>query len=137
MAGSITHRLLLVEQGSVRLGETLGPVLASVGMEVERESWDTTLGDRLRLCTAHIIVAGASPERTQALAFLEWLRANPVAIPMFAVLSEAADEELVRAAAAVADDFTLRPIRVAEVRHRVMRLLGADRGSGESLQRQL
>jgi two-component system response regulator GlrR len=67
---------------------------------------------------------------------VDWLRASQRERRVLAVLPEEAPPELLRSAAAIADDFVLWPARQAELRHRLTRAM-APRHSPEAVESRL
>ena len=134
----MAHRLLLIEQNPPAAEPNLGPLLASIrDLRCDRVTWDSLVPDSLSRSAAQLIVASAVPPTAEVMNLFEWLRGHSIPAPTFAVLPEAADEELVRRALEVADDFTFCPIRRSELEQRVTRLLGPEQSTVESVRNRL
>ena len=130
----MAYRLLFVEQGSVPFEQGLAPLLTpEAGFCCERIDWSASRLDGLRTETADVVVVVAAPQTNDTVGLLHWVRDQQVAKPTLAVLPETADDAFVRSALQVADDFALCPIRKDELRHRVVRLLGAETATVESV----
>src|ERR1051326_4391119 len=89
--------------------------------------WDSFAPERIREFKAHLILALAPAEPTQALRMLHNLRDWTLAAPALAILASESDEQVLGLVAEAADDFIFRPLRKGELQGRVSRLLG--RGS--------
>ena len=134
----MAHRLLLIEQNPPAAEPNLGPLLASIrDLRCDRVTWDSFVPDSLSRSAAHLIVASAVPPTPGVTNLFRWLRGHSIPAPTFAVLPEAADEELVHCALEVADDFAFWPVRRGEIERRVIRLLGPERSTVESVQDRL
>ena len=66
----------------------------------------------------------------------EWLEAHPIRAPMLVILSPDNDQ-LVRMAAASADDFLVWPVHPEVIHQRLMRLVGPERSAFEQLSEEL
>lgn len=80
---------------------------------------DGLLRERLHRAKFDLAVAFASAADA---GLFHWLTDHPLSKPMLAVLQP--DDELLRAASRVADDFAISPVRDEELRFRLSRLLG-------------
>ena len=99
-------------------------LLCGEGFRCDRFDWNSFRPEILRQCTAQTIVAVAAPETQKARPLFDWLRLNPIKTPTLAILPENPDQELIRDATEVVDDFLICPVRLLELRHRLERLLG-------------
>ncbi|MGA3345125.1 MAG: sigma-54 dependent transcriptional regulator [Terracidiphilus sp.] len=88
-----------------------------------RASWESFSPEALRSMKDSLVIAIAVPGGDKVTEFFQWLRRNPVSVPIFAILP-ADDGALLRAATETADDFLLWPIRPEELKTRTARLLG-------------
>jgi DNA-binding NtrC family response regulator len=70
-----------------------------------------------------LVVANAVDGGVKVAEFFNWLKRNPVSVPIFAILSSD-DDALLRVATATVDDFLIWPIRPEELKSRIARLLG-------------
>ena len=89
----------------------------------ERRAWESFSPKVLLDSTARLILAHSISCAEKAVLFFHWLRENPIPVPILATLPESADQELLRAASAVTDDFVFWPLREEELRLRLDRLL--------------
>ena len=88
-----------------------------------RTLWDSFSPECLRTMKDSLVIACAVPGDGKVAEFFQWLRSNPVSVPIFAILP-ADDGALLRVATATVDDFLLWPIRPEELKTRIARLLG-------------
>ena len=92
-----------------------------------RRHWGTFLADQLIVGDENLLVANAVPWSDEAAKFFQWLHEHPTGIPTLAVLPSelpSEDTELLQLATEVVDDFLLFPVRIGELRRRVVRLIG-------------
>ncbi len=85
--------------------------------------WEEFRPELLKTCQEVAIVVNAMSIVRDAIAMFEWLQAHPIRVAMLAILPSDNDE-LVRLAAAIADDFLLSPVHPEEIHQRLMRLVG-------------
>lgn len=79
-----------------------------------------------------LVVAQAAPDNeTSASDFFARLLHHPLSIPILAILPESASEQLRQAVLDVTDDFVFYPLRQAELRLRVERILKAKQSGAE------
>ncbi len=90
-----------------------------------RASWDTFSPECLRAMKDSLVIANAVPGGGKVTEFFQWLRGNPISVPVFAIVP-VDDCALLQVAMETADDFLLWPIRPEELKTRVARLLGPD-----------
>jgi DNA-binding NtrC family response regulator len=132
----VAYRVLCVEPGCGPMGDTLAVCLtAGAGFRLERARWDRVVVQGLARYSADVILAVVVARAAEAVDVFRWLRQRPVAVPTLAVLPQASDEELLRCVVDAADDFTLWPVSALELRHRIARLLGPERGVAAAVQR--
>ncbi len=132
------RRLVVVEDcAAPAVSEVYAALASDELLQCRRVGWDVdtlaTLGTDEDDLVVVVAGLGAGPAATA----LEWLRARRLAVPTFAVVPPDADEALLRLASAVTDDFMLAPVRAAELRNRVRRLLGSGRAVLAAARRQL
>jgi two-component system response regulator GlrR len=125
----MAYHLTLIEPALAHADEGLGPLFGT-DFSFERTNWDLLLPESLQRRAAHMVVAVAGAQRAKPLSFFRWLREHPISVPIFAVLPQGADEELLHTALETADDFTLWPTRIA-------RLLGPAKRAVESVRTRL
>jgi len=101
-----------------------------------RTSWESFAPEQLRTGQNSLLIANAVPGSDRAAAFFQWLRGNPVPIPIFAILP-AQNGALLEAAAGTVDDFLLWPVRQEELNQRIARLLGPQSHESRSVQASL
>lgn len=120
----MSNRIHIVEHP--RSSPDCDGVLTEVSTEWEntrRSSWDSFSPKDLCASKDSLVIANAVPGGGKVTEFFQWLRKNPVSVPIFAVLP-ADDGALLRVATETADDFLLWPIRPEELKTRIARLLG-------------
>jgi len=132
----MAHRLLVIEDDDAL--EAAG-VCATLSRDAEfrctQLPWAAAVPERLRSSDAHGIVAVA--EGSRVLDLFHSLRANPIAKPTLAVLSQCTSETVAGTVSQTADDFLYSPIRPDELRHRLIRLLGPPRGDCDVVRERL
>src|SRR6266403_1394881 len=102
--------------------------------------WEEFRPELLKTCQEVAIVVNAVSIVRDAFAMFEWLQAHPIRVPILAILPSDNDE-LVRLAAASADDFLVWPVHPEEIHQRVVRfganaapvLLSGETGTGKEL----
>jgi two-component system response regulator GlrR len=92
------------------------------GSDVECVDW-TSARPALSAAQADLIVSSALGEGAGPIEWFRWVRDNPIATPVFAIVPEHASEELLRLIAESVTDFATWPLRRGEVRERVGRIL--------------
>ena len=120
----MSNRILIVEHP--QSSPDCDGVLTEVSTEWEntrRASWDSFSPEFLRAMKDSLVIANAVPGGEKVTEFFQWLRKNPVSVPIFAILP-ADDGGLLRVATETVDDFLLWPIRPEELKTRIARLLG-------------
>ena len=95
------------------------------GCRFDRLEWVSGAPGRLRECKGDLLIASALGDGSAPIELFRWLLANPVPMPVFAIVPEHADDELLRITARMAADFAVWPARPEEIHHRVARILGA------------
>jgi DNA-binding NtrC family response regulator len=120
----VSNRILIVEhpQSPPYCGGDWA-VYAPEWENARRASWDSFSPELLRSMKDSLVVANAVAGGARVTEFFQWLRSNPVSVPIFAILP-ADDGALLRAATETVDDFLLWPIRPEELKTRIARLLG-------------
>lgn len=121
---TVSNRILIVEhpQSSPHCGGDQA-VFTPEWKNARRASWDSFSPEYLRAVKDSLVIANAVPGGGKVMEFFQWLRKNPVAVPIFAILP-ADDGALLQVATETADDFLLWPIRPEELKTRITRLLG-------------
>ncbi|MGD0096977.1 MAG: sigma-54 dependent transcriptional regulator [Terracidiphilus sp.] len=120
----MSNRILIVEhpQSTPHCGGEQA-VVAQEWKNARRALWHSFSPEDLRAMKDCLLIACAVPCDSKVAAFFQWLRSNPVSVPIFAILP-ADNGDLLRLATETVDDFLLWPIRPEELRTRVARLLG-------------
>src|SRR5258706_7531409 len=98
--------------------------------------WEEFRPELLKPCQEVAIVVNAVSIVRDAFAMFEWLQAHPIRVPILAILPSDNDE-LVRLAAASADDFLVWPVHPEEIHQRLMRLVGPGQSSLEQMSEEL
>jgi DNA-binding NtrC family response regulator len=101
-----------------------------------RMEWGKFALEELNSCAEQVVVADAVPQTNEAIRTFQWLQEHPIRVPTLAIVP-AENPDLVRLAAATADDFLIWPVRAEEFRARLTRLVAASGNSYERLQDQL
>jgi DNA-binding NtrC family response regulator len=94
-----------------------------MGFHCSLSNWTSFSVERLRASDFQLVLAVAAPEPIEALDFFRSLRTGQRRVPTVAVIPHDATEELMHAVLEATDDFVLWPVRVQELRHRLVRLL--------------
>src|SRR5262245_4246472 len=117
------HRVLVIEGEGVPENACIYASLAKdESVNCRRGGWEGVVPQRFG--EAEDLIAAVAIPRTPAVTrVFEWLRSNALALPIFAVLPNDADDELVRQAIDAVDDFIFPPIRGVELGHRLRPLL--------------
>ena len=110
------------------LSRDLMPELSS---HWELATWDSLPFEKLRQCQAQVLVAVAVPLVPEAIKLFNWLREHPLPSPTLAVLSNDVDDETLSIVSEATDDFVLWPIRTAELRHRLQRMVRIETNKDE------
>ena len=132
------HRLLVIEPAHFPSELSVLRLLTPAeDYSLEHAFWDSLVPERLRCSEARLIVAVALTALAKAMELFCWLRTHPLPTPTFAVLPAEGDEEALRTAAEVVDDFVLWPVHGQEVSYRLRRILGSSPTDLESLRSQL
>jgi two-component system response regulator GlrR len=119
-------RLLLVTQHDVT--EANFEFLPLDGFLCERLSWEKLKLDGTLPGCPELLLVGAARPAGQAVPFFEWLKTLRLHVPILAVLPGECEDAMVRCATEVADDIVFLPVRQAELRHRILRLLPSPHG---------
>jgi DNA-binding NtrC family response regulator len=115
--------LLFVETVSGALAETLGTISNSAFRHTST-TWSSFRVEQITDGQADLIVAAAAPLVPDATAFFRHLLRQPMRLPVLAILPDDCPDEVMRAAAATADEFVVAPVRPGELLCRVRRILG-------------
>jgi two-component system, NtrC family, response regulator GlrR len=135
------HRLLIIE-GDVRSVEpgvatALADLAFDPAYDCGRASWTDRVLYELDRLSYDLVVAVAGARTPAQTAAFEFLKTHPPAAPFFVVVSVQADDELLRQVSEAANDFVLAPIRPAELRLRLRRVLSEPRPDLERVSRRL
>src|SRR3954465_4794143 len=96
--------------------------LRAQGLGISRcVPWEEFRPELLNTCQDAAVIVNAISILTDAIAMFEWLQAHRIQAPMLAILPSDNDD-LVRLAAASADDFLVSPVHPEEIHQRLMRL---------------
>jgi len=126
------YRLLVIESDAVPADASVCSALADDGLyRCQPVRWDDMTPQTLDGANAHAVVAVAVPHTSRTTAVFDWLRSNPIATPMFAVLGSELEGSVLRSVCEAVDDFVFSPLRPHELRHRLARVLGASRHAAE------
>ncbi|MGD0939006.1 MAG: sigma-54 dependent transcriptional regulator [Terracidiphilus sp.] len=120
----MVNRILIIEHP--QSGPYCGgdeAVYAPEWKDARRASWESFSPEALRSMKDSLVVANAVDGGVKVAEFFNWLKRNPVSVPIFAILSSD-DDALLRVATATVDDFLIWPIRPEELKSRIARLLG-------------
>jgi DNA-binding NtrC family response regulator len=90
----------------------------------ERKIWGNFIPETLLHSRAQLILAHPPANTEKAAVFFNWLRENPIQIPVLAILPEFPDQDLLRTVSAVTEDFVFWPLREDELNLRIARILG-------------
>lgn len=132
------HRLLVIEEPPAFAGRSVYTALVEdAAFNCQHVGWEELVPQDLHLCGNDLIVAVASLRTPKIAHVFEWLNRNPIVTPTLAVLPVEADEDLLRMVSKTVDDIVFPPVRVAEVRHRMERVLEDPRRELEAVRRQL
>ncbi len=123
----VERRVIIVGDGAEPEANFSRLLPAREGFRCESIAWDAAVAQRLRASGAHLVILLAIPDRAPAVELMSRMRSAPPPAPILAVLPESPDEGLLSIASQTADDFICCPVREGELRHRVDRLLAAER----------
>jgi len=130
----VSHRLFILEDANSPLHGHWETVLRQADSVVgRRHAWSSFAPEQLDSCSESLLLASAAPRCDHALKLFQWLRKNPISIRTLAILP-GGDDEMLRAAAGVVDDFLITPVRHEELRYRLSRLLAPRPPSLEDVQ---
>jgi DNA-binding NtrC family response regulator len=85
--------------------------------------WDGFAPESLLSTSPQLVIAHATPHVERVKRFFDWLRRNPIQVPILAILTESPDPELLRTVTEVVDDFLFCPSRDEEMKLRINRIL--------------
>jgi DNA-binding NtrC family response regulator len=118
------HEVCVVESSGMVPQLSVARLLTEeMGFHCSLSNWTSFSVERLRASDSQLILAVAAPEPIEALDFFRSLRTGQRRVPTVAVIPHDATEELMNAMLAATDDFILCPVRVQELRQRLVRLL--------------
>ena len=115
--------LLIIDRDAVSVESSCLRVLRAQ-VPWERKIWGNFTPEALRHSQAQLILAHPPANTGKATLFFNWLRENPIQIPVLAILPQYPDRELLSAVSAVTDDFVFWPLREDELNLRIARILG-------------
>ena len=117
--------LLVIEDASLQVSSSVAQTLKVGGaFRCERRLWDSFDFEHLRSHQCQLVLPVTASASGPSVELFQWLRKNPLHVPILAVLPGDSAEELIRAASQAADDFVLSPVSPVELRERLVRLLG-------------
>jgi DNA-binding NtrC family response regulator len=133
--GDSRRRVFVIEGDRMSSPADVYDILArDTTLHCDRVAWDAAPFQHLRP-TIDLILVVAPMARDTIASVLEWLQQRTAA-PLIAIVPDG-DEQLLRLAIGITDDFLFAPIRPIELRHRVERLLKAPRHDLEAVRRRL
>ena len=124
--------LLIIDREAVSVESSCLRVLRTQA-RCERKIWGNFIPEALLHSQAQLILAHPPANTEKAASFFNWLRENPIQIPLLAILPEFPDRELLSAVSAVTDDFVFWPLREDELSLRIARILGSHSSSREQI----
>jgi len=128
------HRLLVIGADASSSDFDVSALLAeSEGFRIEQVSWDAVEFEGLRECRANAILAVVCPVCATLREFLRCLSERPLSIPTLLIFPPGTEDELLRAAAEVVDDFVLAPVQPCEIGCRLRRILGTPPSDTEAV----
>jgi len=117
------HNLFVIEHGTFsHLPACIAELELGDVAITRRVSWGCFVPELLASCQEQIVIADAVPHSEDSVRMFRWLQEHPIRVPTLAILP-AENADLVRLAAACVDDFLVWPIRIEELRQRLIRLL--------------
>lgn len=124
----MSRRLLVIEGRAGSFESALAELdrSAAGAFQFDHAPWSSVLSQGIAESGADLILPVVVPHSTEAVDFLRWLHDHPIRKPTLAVLSDEAEEDLLRSVAEAADDFILWPLHCLELRQRVTRILGPE-----------
>jgi DNA-binding NtrC family response regulator len=118
------HEICVVESSGIAPQLSMSRLLTpEMGFHCSLSNWTGFSPERLQARDLQLLLAVAAPEAGEAIDFFRSLRARPRRVPTVAVIPPETTEEFMRAVLEVTDDFVLWPVRVQELRQRLVRLL--------------
>jgi hypothetical protein len=119
------HEVCVVESSGMVPQLSMARLLTEeMGFHCNLSNWSSFSIERLRASDSQLILAVAAPEPIEALDFFRSLRAGQRRVPTVAVMPHDATEELMNAMLAATDDLVLCPVRVQELRQRLVPSVG-------------
>src|SRR5262249_13692928 len=119
---AMRHLLLLIAGESVvHLDGSLGFLSREHGFDCRREVWDAASPPSLFQRSWDVVLFAAGNEGRPD-SFLRWLRGHPLNAPVVAILPQDCDEDTLRPAAEVVDDFIFSPVHGEELQCRLERI---------------
>ena len=127
------HRVLLIEDArGVHESDIRELLSRQRGFDCQVAAWDPASPPKLFNCPFDVIVFMAGGALERPTSFFHFLRSEPTSVPVLAVLPQNGNEEMLRPAAQVVDDFLFAPVIAEELHCRLERILGP-RADGERL----
>jgi DNA-binding NtrC family response regulator len=124
--------LLIIEKPPSLVHECLSrDLVPQISSHCELATWDSLLLENLERSDAQVLVVVAVPPSPEAISWFKWLREHPINSPTLAVLSSDADDDLLSIASQSTDDFVLWPTHMAELRHRLQRMVFTEKEGDE------
>ena len=118
------HLLLLIEgERVVHLDGILSFLSREHGFDCQREVWDSGSPPSVFQRSLDLVLFAAGRQGGPD-SFLHWLRSHPFSTPVVAILPQDCDEDTLRPAAQVVDDFIFSPVHAEELQCRLERILG-------------
>ncbi len=134
----MTHDVLLIEPHPSGSDEfPISSLSSDPSFRLQRTSWEALQSRPTLPCAAHLMIAVAAPRAPRAVELFDWLGRQAIAVPILAVVSEMAEDAVLRSAVDASDDFAFFPDRRDEFRHRLRRLVAAGRDEVEVAHRRL
>src|SRR5271169_3409792 len=119
------HHLVVISDHAATSAQDLDRWLPrDAGLSQHHLDWHSATSEQIKGLNARLIIAIAAAEPARAVTLFRTLREWSPAAPILAALPNELDQDLLQAAAEIADDFMLWPPHESEFCQRVRRLLG-------------
>ena len=119
------HRLLVIEADCTSPDPEIGALDRHGTFCCDRLAWSDLCPDMLRSRKDDAVVVLVTQQREEMSGALRMISEHVTSKPVLAILPQEADDPLLGAVLPAVDDFVVRPVGFAELRHRIGRLLAA------------
>lgn len=118
------RRLLVIDDGPMQINPGFHDLSTNMQFVYERVAWASFSAETINRHKAELILLVAMPEVPHCIVFLRRLQEGTIVTPSLAILPANANDEILRVASEACDDFLIAPLRPAELRQRIARVIG-------------